>query len=309
MVRRFAKRRSGPADFGAGWFKYCEQFVLTILARYTIIVNNFRRQSNLSFSLMAMLRLKPDRAAQDLKAPRASTLRDPKPAGEPLDVDRVYGEIFDAAMDRRLLPGTKLTESALCTAFDCSRGTVRAALARLAHDKLVAIEPNRGAYVWQAESKEVHDVFAMRRALECIVIDMLVALDDVADRLAPLRGMVEREQRAFEQGDRISWLRLSNAFHVELARVLDNQVLTDMLAGLCARTTLIIALGDTTEGSACSYLEHRDILDCIARRDATGARAAMDHHLKDCEQRMDTTPGPGADPWAAFQRHTLTPSI
>jgi DNA-binding GntR family transcriptional regulator len=257
---------------------------------------------------MAMLHLKPARAAQDLKAPRASTLRPPSPAGASADVDRVYGEIFDAAMDRRLLPGAKLTESALCAAFECSRGTVRAALARLAHDKLVAIEPNRGAYVWEAGPKEVRDVFAMRRALEWIVIDMLTALDDVAQRLAPLREMVDREQRAFEQGDRISWLRLSNAFHVELARVLSNEVLTDMLAGLCARTTLIIALGDTSAGSACSYLEHRDILDCIARRDAAGARAAMDHHLKDCEERMDVTSAPGADPWPVFQRHPLVPS-
>ncbi|WP_276808427.1 GntR family transcriptional regulator [Castellaniella defragrans] len=256
---------------------------------------------------MAMLHLKPARAPQDPKAPRASSLRDPKPAGEPSDVERVYGEIFDAAMDRRLLPGAKLTESALCAAFDCSRGTVRAALARLAHDKIVVIEPNRGAYVWQASPKEVRDVFAMRRALECIVIDMLTALDDVAERLAPLREMVEREQRAFEQGDRISWLRLSNAFHVELARLLDNQVLTEMLAGLCARTTLIIALGDASEDSTCSYLEHRDILDCIARRDAAGARTAMDHHLKDCEQRMDAAPG--ADPWTALRRHSLTPTL
>ena len=257
---------------------------------------------------MAMLRLKPARTAQDLQAPRASSLRASGPAGASSDVDRVYGEIFDAAMDRRLLPGAKLTESALCAAFDCSRGTVRGALARLAHDKLVVIEPNRGAYVWQAGAKEVRDVFAMRRALEWIVIDMLTALDDVAQRLMPLREMVDREQRAFEQGDRISWLRLSNAFHVELARVLDNEVLTEMLAGLCARTTLIIALGDTSAGSACSYLEHRDILDCIERRDAVGARAAMDHHLKDCEERMDVAGAPESDPWPVLQRQPLAPS-
>lgn len=255
---------------------------------------------------MVMLQLKSSRPARNPKAPRASTLREAEPAGEPSDVDRVYGEIFDAAMDRRLLPGTKLTESALCAAFECSRGTVRAALARLAHDRLVGIEHNRGAYVWRADAKEVRDVFAMRRALECIVIDMLTALDDVADRLAPLRAMAEREQQAFEQGDRISWLRLSNAFHVELARLLDNQVLTDMLAGLCARTTLIIALGDTAEGSACSYHEHQDILDCLARRDARSAREAMEHHLEDCEERMDVAPDAGADPWSTFQRQRMS---
>ncbi|MGB6241822.1 MAG: GntR family transcriptional regulator [Castellaniella sp.] len=248
-----------------------------------------------------MLQLKPSRGVSpDLKAPKASSLRNPKPASQSSEVDRVYGEIFDAAMDRRLMPGAKLTESALCSIFDCSRSTVRAALAQLAYDKIVLIEPNRGARVWQATPKEVRDVFAMRRALEGVTIDQLVELDDIARRLAPLDEMVDREQQAYEQGDRISWIRLSNAFHVELARLLDNQVLTDMLSGLCARTTLIIALGGSPEGSACSYVEHRHILDHIRQRDAQGARAAMDHHLQDCEQRMETPEDGVIDPWSAL---------
>lgn len=251
-----------------------------------------------------MLQLKPARApAPDFKAPRASTLRSRRSAGQTAEVERVYGAIFDAAMDRRLLPGAKLTEAALCRAFSCSRSTVRSALAQLAYDRIVVIEPNRGAYVWQAEPKEIRDVFAMRRALEGITIDMLAGISDVAARLQPLYDMVHREQQAFEQGDRISWIRLSNAFHVELARLLDNQVLTDMLSGLCARTTLIIALGDTSQSSACSYIEHREILDHISRHDAAKARAAMDHHLKDCEHRTEVSAGESADPWSGFIQH------
>lgn len=249
-----------------------------------------------------MLELKPIRSAsRDLDAPPASSLRDTRPAEDRTEVDRVYDEILDAAMDRRLLPGARLTEAKLCSIFQCSRSTVRAALARLAHDHIVEIEPNRGARVWQATPREVRDVFAVRRALEKITLDMLVALDDLPGRLAPLRDMVDREQLAFERGDRISWLRLSNAFHVELARLLGNQVLTDLLAGLCARTTLIIALGDRTAGSACSYVEHREILDHLARGDGRKARAAMDHHLQDCELRMEDPATAGSpDPWSAF---------
>lgn len=248
-----------------------------------------------------MLQLKPQSsAATDLKAPKASSLRKPKATSDRTEVQRVYDEIFDAAMDRRLLPGAKLTESTLCSIFNCSRSTVRAALAQLAHDKIVLIEPNRGARVWQASAKEIRDVFAMRRALEGITIDQLVQLEDLDARLAPLDDMVSREQQAYEQGDRISWLRLSNAFHVELARVLDNQVLVEMLSGLCARTTLIIALGGSPEGTACSYVEHRVILDHLRRRDAADARSAMDHHLQDCEQRMEGPDAGAPDPWSAF---------
>jgi len=215
-------------------------------------------------------------------------------------VDRVYREIFDAAMDRRLLPGARLTEARLCDIFNCSRGTVRAALSELAHDRIVSLEPNRGATVWQASAKEIRDVFALRRWLECVVVDQLVQLDDLPARLRPLHRMVDREQQAFEQGDRISWLRLSNAFHVELARVLGNDELSDLLAGLCARTTLIIALGDQPEDRTCSYHEHRVLLERLEHRDAARARGAMDQHLLDCEQRVESAAPRAPDPWAAF---------
>ncbi|WJJ93858.1 GntR family transcriptional regulator [Neopusillimonas aromaticivorans] len=75
-------------------------------------------------------------------APSASSLLGS--SGHVSEVDRVYAEIFDAVMDRRLLPGAKLTESTLCEIFNCSRATVRSALAQLGHDKIVVLEPNRG---------------------------------------------------------------------------------------------------------------------------------------------------------------------
>ena len=128
-------------------------------------------------------------APADLQAPRASSLRHPH-AGARTEVDRVYDDIFDAVMDRRLLPGAKLTEATLCSVFDCTRATVRAALAQLALDKIVLIEPNRGAFVWQPQAKETRDVFAMRRALECTVVDMLLALPD----LTPVGGSAAQRE-------------------------------------------------------------------------------------------------------------------
>jgi DNA-binding GntR family transcriptional regulator len=241
----------------------------------------------------------PRDVSTDLAAPRASSLRNPQ-GGARSEIERVYDDIFDAVMDRRLLPGTKLTEAALCGVFACSRAMVRMALAQLAHDKIVVIEPHRGAFVWQPNTKETQDVFEMRRALEGITIDMLLALPDLPARLAPLYDRVGRERQAFERGDRISWIRLSNAFHVEMAHLLGNQVLTEMLHSLCARTSLIIAYYDTPGESACSYAEHRDILDKLSSHDAAAAKAAMHHHLEDCEHRMNQPEKGPVDPWAVF---------
>lgn len=231
-------------------------------------------------------------------APSASTLLEGWGSGS--DVDRIYAAIFDAVMDRQLLPGAKLTESALCGIFDCSRATVRGALAQLAHDKLVVLLPNRGAFVWQPSAKETQDVFEARLAIECLLIDKLLELPELDERLAPLREMVQQERSAFEQGDRISWLRLSNAFHVKIARLVGNDVLTELMHSLCSRTTLIIAYHDTPRASTCSYIEHEEILDLLAKRDKRGARAAMCRHLEDCEHRMNESGSGHIDPWSTF---------
>ena len=82
--------------------------------------------------------------------------------------------------------------------------------------------------------------------------------------------------------------------------MLGNQVFTEMMHGLCSRTTLIIAFYDTPRTSTCSYREHEQILDLLEAGDAQGAKDAMCHHLLDCEQRMNEPSAPRRDPWAAF---------
>ena len=233
-----------------------------------------------------------------LEAPRPSSFLEGRAGAS--DIDRVHAEIFDAMMDGRLKPGAKLTESSLCDIFRCSRATVRGALAQLAHDRLVVLQPHRGAFVWLPSPKETRDVFEARRDLEDVLIDRLLGLPDLAERLVSMRELVEREQRAFESGDRVSWLRLSHAFHVRLAQLTGNDVLTEMIHVLCARSTLIVACYDSPGAHTCSYDEHARILDLLAAGDRDAVRAAMQHHLQACEHRLRHAEEPVLDPWSAF---------
>jgi DNA-binding GntR family transcriptional regulator len=245
-----------------------------------------------------MLQLNNGRAAHPaVDAPRASSLLGTQDSSS--EIHRVYNEIFDAVMDTRLLPGSKLTEATLCSICACSRATVRGALAQLAHDKIVNIVPHRGAFVWQPTLKETQDIFDLRRATECLVVERLLAMPKLRCHLEPLYDMVNHERTCFEAGDRVSWIRLSNAFHVELARRVGNHVLTELMHSLCSRTTLIIAYDDTPGQHTCSYLEHKEILDRLAVRDRDGAMQAMQHHLEGCEQRAHRSEMRRADPWAA----------
>lgn len=239
-----------------------------------------------------------DYSGAGVQAPPASSLLEGRQPSS--DAEVVYLQIFDAIMDRRLLPGAKLTEAALCKIFSCSRATVRAALAQLAHEHIVTQEPNRGAFVARPGPKETRDVFTTRQALECLVIDQLLALPDLSERLQPLYVMVAHEKKAFETGDLTSWLRLSNAFHVRLASLLENDVLTELMHGLCARTTVIISQHHQPQETTCSYAEHEQILQGLSQGNPEAVLHAMRHHLNDCLERIQNAAGRAPDPWSAF---------
>ena len=57
--------------------------------------------------------------------------------------------------------------------FNVKRGAIRLALAQLATDKLVDLEPNRGAFVAAPTLQDVHEVFEMRRIIELAVVERL----------------------------------------------------------------------------------------------------------------------------------------
>src|ERR1700710_1097137 len=78
----------------------------------------------------------------------------------------VYVGLRDAILTHALSPGTKLPEDELGEVYSVSRTIVRSALQSLAHDRLVTLEPNRGAFVAQPTKSEAREVFEARALIE-----------------------------------------------------------------------------------------------------------------------------------------------
>ena len=71
-----------------------------------------------------------------------------------------------AIVEHRLQPGTKLAEQKLADHFGVSRTLVRQALFQLSQNRLITLEPARGAFVAAPSVDEARQVFAVRRMLE-----------------------------------------------------------------------------------------------------------------------------------------------
>jgi len=216
-----------------------------------------------------------------------------KEAGGPSreqSVDAIAEKISTAILEHRLAPGTKLGEDRLATIFGTSRAKVREVLARLAHEQIVELVPQRGAHVAKPTIEQAHDVFEARRLIEPGVLRRLIgSIDDF--KMQRLRRHLELEADARERNDARAVVRLSGEFHLLLAELAGNSALARTMRELSTLTCLIISLYDAPTASSCRADEHEEIVDAIKRADAKRAETLMLHHLEHIQQSLKLDAG------------------
>lgn len=201
-------------------------------------------------------------------------------------VDEIVERILTAILEHRLMPGTKLGEDRLATIFGTSRAKVREVLARLAHEQVVELIPQRGAFVARPTIEQAHDVFEARRLIEPGVLRRLIAtIDDV--KLQRLRQQLDDEIDARSRDDKPAIVRLSGEFHVLLAELAGNSSLLRAMRELSMLTCLTISLYDAPTATSCRADEHEEIVAAVKGGDARQAEKLMLHHLNHIEQSLN----------------------
>lgn len=197
-------------------------------------------------------------------------------------VDEIYERIYVAILEHRLHPGTKLGEERLAEIFGVSRSRVREVLARLAHEQIVELFPQRGAYVAKPTPEQARDVFEARRVIEPAVLRRLVETL-TPDKMQRMRQHVELEADARRRNDKRAVIRLSGEFHTLLAELAGNSALARSMRELCMLTCLTIFLYDAPTAQSCRDDEHQMIIDAIAKKDRARAEKIMLEHLDHIE--------------------------
>jgi DNA-binding GntR family transcriptional regulator len=211
-----------------------------------------------------------------------------KPDRTAIDDATIYDSVYTAIVDHIIMPGTKLPEDVLAKAFGVSRTRIRKVLLALAHENLnlVTLQHNRGASVTKPSVQEARDVFGARRVVETgIAADLARRI--TPGQIAALRRFVAQEHEAEKIRDRRSAIRLSGEFHMELAKLMQNEPLTVFLRALISRTSLILAIYEMPGNAMCSHEEHGTLLDRLAAHDADGAVRYMEEHLQRLEDGLD----------------------
>ncbi|HEY7804084.1 MAG TPA: GntR family transcriptional regulator [Orrella sp.] len=204
----------------------------------------------------------------------------------PQATDRIVLAITRAIAHRRLMPGTKLTEQKLCDIFNVSRTIVRQALNQLARDRLVSLEPDRGAFVAVPTSEEASQVFAVRAMLETMMVRELCK-QITARQIRQLRSHLVAERRALKRKDIAQRTHLLGQFHLILAQMHGNTVLYETLGDLMLRCSLIALAYQSPQSAQASHAEHVALVDALESREAPAAVRLMKGHLQHVHHNID----------------------
>ena len=211
--------------------------------------------------------------------------------------EEIVERIFDAVVEQRLPPGTKLSESALCEAFGVGRMRIRRSLLLLASREVVELRANRGAYVASPSAEQAREVFEARLALEPAIAHLAFERATPADFEA-LAQHLRQEHDANLQGRRHEAIRLSGQFHLWIAEQAAHATLGRVLTELVSSTSLILmTFGPppnasyappqaATTAAACGCNAHRALVDAIALRIPQEAERLMLAHLHEIERSL-----------------------
>lgn len=189
----------------------------------------------------------------------------------------VYRALKRAIIEQALQPGAKLPEDSIGERLGVSRTLVREALLRLSGEGLVELRPNRGACVAQPSLEDGRDIFAVRSALEKLVMEALAGRL-TAEQRHTIEAHVAAEEKASGRDAAMS-IRLAGEFHTMLAEMTGNVLLARYVNEVVSRCSLILALYGRPHSSECGVSEHRAVLAALLAGDAAKAATLMAGHL------------------------------
>ncbi|MBB4000720.1 GntR family transcriptional regulator [Aureimonas pseudogalii] len=204
--------------------------------------------------------------------------------------ERIRTTLAAAIGEGALKPGTKILEEAIAEHFGVSRTVVRGSLGVLESDHLLERKRNRGTFVAEPSAEQARSLFEARRKIERLLLELVVARA-TPEQLEHLRRLTDDEERIHHHGDEKSKTVLSGKFHIALAEIAGNPVLTEVLSKIVARLSLVMSLYEEGGQDDCGADHHRQIVGALKASDLRTAQDLMDHHLADIESRVRLTEG------------------
>lgn len=190
----------------------------------------------------------------------------------------VVDQIRDLIITGKLRLGEQLSENTLAEQLGVSRTPVREAFLRLATERLVEVQPQRGTFVFQYDATELREICELREVLETGALRIAVARDR-GKLIAALWAQVEAAERA-DVPSPAAYQPFDTGFHETLVRASENDELLEAYLRIASRIRAVrFRVTHTLAQIGESQLGHRGIVEHLAAGADDAAEARLRYHV------------------------------
>ena len=208
------------------------------------------------------------------------------PAGIPAPIERrplheeVAERLREMITEGLLAPGARLNERVLCEQLRVSRTPLREAFKVLAAERLIELNPNRGAIVARLSVQDVGDLFEVMVALEGLSGELAAERRTEAE-LDEIQALHFEMRAAHARRDLPHYYRLNRRIHEAINRCAGNPVLTETYSSVNLRIqNLRFRSNFNREKWDAAVVEHEAMIDALSAGDAPKLRAILEQHLR-----------------------------
>jgi len=201
---------------------------------------------------------------------------------------KTYQQLKQRIMTLQFRPGEIVMVQSLSKELGISRTPVREALVRLQQEGFVEEAEGKKFRVLELSIKSVLELHELRELLEGHAIKQ-VAANRTEGQIAELRDLIRRMEQALKSGEPDKFFEADLDFHTKIIRFCGNRALEELTMQLTEKIqrvrflTLYVhrRLEETID-------EHGKILERIIRKDARGAKKALNTHLRNVKKGVET---------------------
>ena len=190
--------------------------------------------------------------------------------------DYLASALRTAIYDGQFADGEELNQVELANYFNVSRVPIREALRQLQAEGLVRIVAHRKTVVAGLSLDEILELTEMRAVLESYLVRKWAPSIDHST-MRRLRSLCDEMDRITDYGS--SWVIKNSEFHRMLYRADDSATMMDTVERIHLKVERYARVAGTGKRLREAAAEHRQILDCIEKKDYGTAAVRMERHI------------------------------
>jgi len=200
-------------------------------------------------------------------------------------VQQTYNYLKERILQKDYYPGERIHYEGICAELGISKTPMREAITLLQQDGIVEVKPRLGTFITKPKAKNIKDVFNLRRAIECLALDLSfnnIPKSEIEILLADAERLSSHKLENYQE-----YIDHDNTFHATFIKYADNDYVEKVMKSIEVQIQWFsILTSKSIERLFLANQKHKEILLLIYENKKEESMALLNDHIEIAKKLM-----------------------